>query len=595
MRQWVIDLKARTVPEIFSAIAAGNSSWRFFRGLNALSAHDALRIGEARGAQTPDDELERREAELIAQKLHEHTRETIIQLYQTAAGCDWLALRWQILLNEVKDNDCAFNSRRVLGVALLGKKPSDVHEDPDLYEFNRLFLGTLLGCTDLKLEHIMNLYDENLPESIKGYRGDEFETRIDRIVKHHLPPSCAEAARLQRAFYGEQIAALRQRAERLRRQRARAAALRTEGAVLAGSVEQARCERQVASYYRMVQAATADVRRLRHERLRGARDEPDGTGPGVPEPEVDAEHAGPENPAAADAPAPPDGEAMAAKPPRGATPDAAARREEPDPPALDRPPAPLAAEPQAPASGGGEEPVERPPAATGSPLNAQRSAEAAPPRDPERPGGLVGGVLPPLLLLLLLPLGGPGRETALEPHRNRGALLDVVAPAPGAWGRRPQGKAPEARPPRPAPAGASPAPGRLSPSHPGRRASLRSPHRHRVRRPSLGAWDRRPRGQTPDARTSQPAAAGAAQGRLERRVGRVPTRRDEAHRQRPGLRWASRRVAAFDPPYVCRYEPENGASRVVAGSSSFGIVKASRIGLRPRDSPGLRGPPQGRP
>jgi hypothetical protein len=219
-----------------------------------------------------------------------------------------------------------------------------------------------------------------------------------------------------------------------------------------------------------------------------------------------------------------------------------------------------------------------------APLNSPPSPHSAqPPVSGTRSPGPGGGVFPLLLLLLvLLRLGIAIRDTGPAPHSDRGALVDVTPHALGAWGRSPQGKTPDAAPP--VPGGASPAAGRLNPSHPGRRASLLHHHGRFVRRASLAAWGRRPHGKTRVTQPPAPAAAGASPA-----PGRV-----EAHRHRPGLRWASRRIAAFDPPCVCRNEPELGASRAACAESSSATVKASRIGLRPRDSPGLHGPPWGR-
>jgi hypothetical protein len=145
----------------------------------------------------------------------------------------------------------------------------------------------------------------------------------------------------------------------------------------------------------------------------------------------------------------------------------------------------------------------------------------------------------------------------------------------------------------------------------------------------------------------------ASPQRRMRRVGRAAIDRVEAHRKGRGTRWASRHGATFDPPRaprpppptrpgaspargrlgpghpartacvrafhargaqwaslrggssfglqpscfpeLCRNDPKLGASRVAFGQSSFGIAPAARTGLRPRDSPGLRGPPSGGP
>jgi hypothetical protein len=383
-------------------------------------------------------------------------------------------------------------------------------------------------------------------------------------LNSELSSSGAEAAALQRQLIAAEIEKLRDRAARLRREREARAERAAAAAPLSGTVESGRRERHLAMNYRRAEVGAALVRKLRKERR-------------ADEAEASGEETSRSDLAAA----------------RCASDENGESREAIDLASVNSPPSHVSAQPPRCAS---EENIESREAINPAPLNSQPAPLLAQPPASDRSGGRSGGVLPVLLFLLVPLLGGPGREPALEPRRDRGALLAAAWEAPGAWGRSPQGQTPDAQPPQPVAAGASPAPGRIIPSHPGRRASLRHPHGRRMRRVALGARGRSAQGKTPQAPSLRPArvAASPAPGRLERRVGRVPTRRAEAHRHRSGLWWASRRGAAFAPPDVCRNEPEPGASREALTESGFAIVKASCAGLRPRDSPALRGPPRRR-
>jgi hypothetical protein len=510
-------------PQFFFAISSFRAAWRYQRGERALHAQTLDDIASARAAHGPDPEIERIEAERIAEKIHQEPRETLISLMNLPAGCELLASRFEALLKATRDDDCLFPSQNARLGALLGKRPQDVLEDELLYDLNRWYLGMMrpaeLGLT---IDNVMGIYADTMPEHSKGYRGDEVKCRINHVLTNELPSSGAEAAALQRQFIAARISALRDRAARLRRERAARAERAAAAAPLSGSVESARRDRHLAMNYRRAELGSALARKLRKEWL------------------ADLEQN--EKPSGSDRPAA-----------RGSSEENGERRQEIHPAPRDPPPSPLPVQP--PVSGA-------------------------------RGPGPDGGVLPLLALLLLLLLRGPGPA----PHHDRDALLGATPLALGAWGRSPQGQTPEAQPPVPATSGASPASGRLIPSHPRRRASLLNPHRQRVRRASQRAWGRSPQGKTPDVRPPQPAT-----GRLERGAGRAAIPRGEAHRHRPAHRWTSRRVAAFDPPSVCRNEPELGASRAACAESSSPILRASRIALRPRDSPGLRGPPPERP
>jgi hypothetical protein len=670
-------------PQFFFAISSFRAAWRYQRGERALHAQTLDDIASARAAHEPDPEIERIEAERIAEKIHQEPRDTLISLMNLPAGCDLLASRFEALLKATRDDDCLFPSQNARLGALLGKRPQDVLEDDLLYETNRWYLSMMRPAElGLKIDNVMGIYADTMPEHSKGYRGDEVKCRINHVLTNELTSSGAEAAALQRQFIAAQISTLRERAARLRREREARAERAAAAAPLSGSVESARRDRHLAMNYRRAEVGSELARKLRKEWLaeaeqnektsgsdrpaaRGARAE------NVQSPDTRAHWCGPIR--EGEPPGEPDGRRGSA----GASPS-----QEPDTLSdvvyqeshrspLNSPPAPhpaqppvlgaqaqaepgavrgaggcLGSPPDGQASGGlglspgspaadcagpapapAEDPSrpdhDHPPAAEPPP-----APPAAPRTDvPEQPGGLGGGVVPALLLLLLLPLAaGPGRARAPEPPPVRTRALTAAAQAAGRaadraaesplQGRRRVGRGPTRRivahrqrhgvrwassrlaasdpsnvprPPQPARPGAAPASGRLGPGHPRQTIDLRNRH-------PKGAWGRSPQGQIPDARPSRPAAAGAAPaaGRL---IPSHPGQRAclrNPHGQ--GVRPASHGSDSSLIPHPsslrsCRDEPESGASRVVSASSSFAIAQASRSGLRPRDSPGLRGPP----
>jgi hypothetical protein len=151
-------------------------------------------------------------------------------------------------------------------------------------------------------------------------------------------------------------------------------------------------------------------------------------------------------------------------------------------------------------------------------------------------------------------VGGMADVAVASPHRRmrrvgRAAIDRVEAHRKGRgtrWASRHGATLDPARahrPPRPTRPGASPARGRLDPGHPARPAGVRAFH-----------------------------------GR--------------------GARWASLRgdssfgLQPSSFPGPCRIDPKIGASRGASEESSSGIEHGVSTGLRPRDSPGLRGPPR---
>jgi hypothetical protein len=511
-----------------------DSLWKYRRALRALEAQHDADVEDARVASAEDPLRERIEAEAIAENIHKEPRASMLALIQTIGGCDWAIARWQSVLDEVRDDDCLETSQHTMIWCLLGKRPTEILVDRELREFNRAWLGTLLhNQPHLTVDDLMKWYGEHEPAPEVGFRADESKRRLGRIIANDLPESSAAAAALLRELIGKQIARLRDRAERLRRERATRAALAVEAAGLPDTIAAGRRERHVATLYRRAERGVELALKLRKARLAEGGD-------------VRDEDSRPDMVVADGRPAP-------------------ARTTTPEPP---RCAAQVNVEHQSDPSSG----------------NAHPPAGAAPPPASERPGGPSAGVLAILLFLLVPLLGGPGREGAPGPHGARD-VLEAIPRAQGAWGRSPQGQTPDAPPPQPAAA-------RRVGRGPTRRAEAHR-DRHRVRQASVGL---RPQGQTPNVPAPPSAAAGAspAPGRLDGRVGRGPTHRVEAHRRRPSLRWASSRSAGFDPPYVCRNDPELDASRVASRSSSCEIVKVSRTDLRPRDSPGLRGPPRRR-
>jgi hypothetical protein len=366
--RWVAELDAETVSENFFACAAAHAAWRFSRGVQALDAHDELRARRARRRETPDEDQERREAEIIAEGLYREPRHTVVRLRKTAAGCDWLRAQWSALLQRVEDDDCYFHSERIRAVFLLGKQRWEVLDDPTLRRFYRYFLGAFLSLHPELKAMVVQIFREELPTAEHGYIDDrEFPKRLNQMVHTELPATCAEAAGLMRAFIGEIMAELEARAARLRQQRAEDAPLETSSSPQDLTGESDRRQRQIMSYYRMARMAEADARRLRNERRRQESKEPD----------EKAESSGNDSPEKTPKPMP-----------------------MPEPPCQD---------------------AETPPAA------AVESGSTRNRADRSGPGA---AVLPALVLLLLAPLlAGRGRATAPESPRIRAVALEAAARA----------------------------------------------------------------------------------------------------------------------------------------------------------------------
>src|SRR5262249_3720377 len=99
---------------------------------------------------------------------------------------------------------------------------------------------------------------------------------LKHIIEFHVPKTCAEAAAMQQRLIGRIMDGLEQRLERLRRERSEDAIGETAGAPVDARVETARQTRQVQSYYRMAEAATGAVMKLRGLRISGLLKEGDG-------------------------------------------------------------------------------------------------------------------------------------------------------------------------------------------------------------------------------------------------------------------------------------------------------------------------------
>jgi hypothetical protein len=207
-------------PEAFFAVTSFNSAWRYARGERAVNARTQDDIASARAAHLGDPEIERIEAERIAEKIHHENRETLISLLKLPSGCDLLVSRWEALLKATRDDDCLFPSQNARIGALLGNRPDEVLEDETIYEINRIYLSMMrppeLG---FDIDNVMGIYADTMPDHIKGYRGDEFNCRINHLLNSELSSSGAEAAALQRRFITAEIGKLRDRAARLRRGR----------------------------------------------------------------------------------------------------------------------------------------------------------------------------------------------------------------------------------------------------------------------------------------------------------------------------------------------------------------------------------------
>jgi hypothetical protein len=250
-------------------------------------------------------------------------------------------------------------------------------------------------------------------------------------------------------------------------------------------------------------------------------------------------------------------------------------------------PEPPCAEPPPPAAGG-EAPTEKsgPPADNAPPQAPPAVAEpsgVARTVVPESRNGLGGGILPALVLLLLVPLvGGPGRERALQPQGSRAIALAPVRrglpdPAVGATVRSLRtAAAVGGRPAVLEPAGSET---RAEPDRPVRRGSPD---------PAVDATARSPR--TASAASARPTVLRPAGSETRAERDRLAT-----HRMGRRARWPHPGASGFQPPDCAKTarqnDPKLDASRVASRESSFGIAQAVSTGLRPRDSPGLRGPP----
>jgi hypothetical protein len=361
-------------PEEFFSASSADAAWKHRRCLRASESAEERRRTEARRRQTPDPEQELRKAALIAENLHKQPLDTVIQLCESPAGCEWLKNQWMILYNDTKDDDCLCNHQRIRGCWLLGKRPRELFDDPGVWEFTRIFLGSLLSIRPELKSEIINVFLKEVPTEEHGYYGSEFEYRFNHMLRCKLPGTAVEAAALQRDFISKEMAKLEARAARLREQRAEDAGFDAAEAPAETTVEGARRERQIASLFRKAERGVQNARALRDARRR--EEEAD---------ESRGESSGHKGSALNDRKSPEP--AMTPEPPRAETPPSAA---------------------------GGEAPTQAVPGSR---------------------NGLGGGILPALVLLLMVPvLGGQGREPApqLEGRRPSAPALATSAVGPTA-------------------------------------------------------------------------------------------------------------------------------------------------------------------
>jgi hypothetical protein len=593
-------------PEEFFSASGADAAWKHQRCLRAAESVEQRQRTEARRRQTPDAEQELRKAALIADNLHKQPLETVIRLCESPAGCDWIRNQWKVLYDNTYDDDCLFNSQRIRACWLLGKRPRELFDDPSVWEFTRIFLGSLLSIRPELKSEIINVFLKEVPAEEHGYYGSEFEYRFNHMLRCKLPKTCAEAAALQRDFISKEMAKLEARAARLREQRAEDAGFDAAEAPLESSVEGARRDRRIASLFRRAERGVLNARTLRNERRREEQsDDPSSESSGDKASGVDG-GATPE-------------EAMTPEPPRAETPTPSAggqpRTETSERPtdtsAQEAPPAAqhdCETQSSQPATGNSHhEPLPTTPGASPT-ENSQRtpdiSLQAPPAADdvrghagtaaPEHRNGLGGGILPALVLLVLVPLlGGTRRERASQPQ-GRGPSAPAVAmssegsTAPPAVANRPVRRVGRASIDR-----ADPHRQRRGSRWALRRsAALEPKHRSPVRRgspdPAVGATVRSPR--TASAAGGRPTVLGPAGSETRAERDRVAT-----HRMGWGERWPRPGASGFEPPDCAKTarqnDPKLDASREPSGQSSFGLAPAVTMGLRPRDSPGLRGPP----
>jgi hypothetical protein len=382
-------------PEALFAESSFGASWKFRRGERILDRQRWHEVAEARFASAPDPERERLEAELIAENIYKEPRKTMLQLIQIPAGCEWAADRWQALLDATRDDDCLETSQHTMICCLLGKPQTAMLDDREFHEFNRAWLGTLLhNQPHLTVDDLMKWYGEHEPAPEVGYRADESKRRLGRIVAYHLPESSPAAAALMRELIGKEIAKLRDRAARLRRERAARAELAVTAAELPATVEAGRRERHVAMMYRRAERGIELALKVRKARL-----------------EEEAQQQRASQPVAAQD----EGDGRAEQ-----------RRAQPHP---------ACGHPLPAGEGRGESGPARPSAPDTSPIQARcapeenggRGQDNNPPRSAQ-PGQGESSVFLVLVALLLLRLvGGPSRGIDSGPHLGRGALLQ---PAP---------------------------------------------------------------------------------------------------------------------------------------------------------------------
>jgi hypothetical protein len=165
---WCRRLGATDGPEFFFAVTSFTSSWRYRRGERALHAQLQEDIASARAAHLGDPEIERIEAELIAEKIHHEPRETLISLLKLPAGCDLLVSRWEALLKATRDDDCLFPSQNARMGAMLGKRPDEVLEDETLYKTSCRYLGMMRPAElNLTIDNVIGIFADTIHENIK--------------------------------------------------------------------------------------------------------------------------------------------------------------------------------------------------------------------------------------------------------------------------------------------------------------------------------------------------------------------------------------------------------------------------------------------
>jgi hypothetical protein len=133
-------------------------------------------------------------------RLKDDPVDTRAALVETAAGCRWLVLRWEALLDSLNDDGKWNRSERSEAVRLMGCKPGrGLKENPEAWEV--WLLGALMPVQTPEEEITRGFQPDRMPESMCArYRRDDL-------------PRYTEAARRLKEALAAQIESLRAEAE----------------------------------------------------------------------------------------------------------------------------------------------------------------------------------------------------------------------------------------------------------------------------------------------------------------------------------------------------------------------------------------------